>query len=178
MKYYHGSQNGNLTELTVEKSNDGYVYLTPDYSAAVLYGACSLRFWDFDVKANKLIIKEIAKDSFKTMYKGVPFYIYSTDDIGEFEESDVRGRKAFRMKHDVKLKEKEFVPDAYEKIMELYNKGELILHFWDDYTEEEKQQKIESLHRVFTKEVMLDEKTRFRDEYELFIKIRPEMKID
>ena len=82
------------------------------------------------------------------------------------------------MKHDVKLKEKEFVPDAYEKIMELYNKGELILWFWDEYTDEERERCVNGLHKTFTKEVMLDEKTRFPNEYDLLVKMRPEMKID
>ncbi len=177
MKYYHGSRNGNLHELSLAKSNDGYVYLTPDYGAAVLYGACPLRFWNYNLKENKLIIREIAKDGFKTMYKGVPFYIYSTGDIGEFEECNSRGRKAVRMKHDVKLKEKEFVPDAYEKIMELYKKGEIILWFWDKYTDEEKQICVDSLHKTFNEDVMRDEKARFPEEYQLFIKMRPEMEV-
>ena len=73
MKYYHGSRNGNLTELTVEKSNDGYVYLTPDYSFAVMYGACPLRFWDFHVVKKKLIIREIAKMVLKPCIKACHF---------------------------------------------------------------------------------------------------------
>ena len=178
MKYYHGSKNGNLTELMVEKSNDGYVYLTPNYGAAVLYGACPVRFWNWHQTKNKLIIREVAKDGFKTMYKGVSFYIYSTDDIGEHEISNVNGRPAVKMKHDVKLKEKEFVPDAYEKIMELYQKGEIILWFWDKYTEEEKQKCVDGLHKTFNENVMRDEKARFPEEYELLTKLRPEMAID
>lgn len=45
MKYYHGSRVKNLKKLTLDKSNDGYVWLAESYEFAVMYGANSIRFW-------------------------------------------------------------------------------------------------------------------------------------
>ena len=36
-KYYHGSKNGNLTELTTENSEDGNVYVTDNRLVALTY---------------------------------------------------------------------------------------------------------------------------------------------
>lgn len=71
MRYYHGSRSKDLKRLTLENSNDGYVWLAEQYEFAVLYAGNSLRFWDYNFDTNKLIIREIAENCFERLYKGV-----------------------------------------------------------------------------------------------------------
>ncbi|MBR6778765.1 MAG: hypothetical protein IKM43_01245 [Clostridia bacterium] len=177
MKYYHGSQNGNLTKLSLDKSVDGYVYLTPDYNFAVLYAGSLLRFWKYDFEQQKLIIREVVKDGLKKMYKNKPCYIYSTEELGEHEEMDVMGRKTVRMQHDVELTDKQYIPDAYEKIIELYNQGKIIIWFWEDYSEEQKIKVKQNVIDKF-KPHMEEFKEKFKPNYDLVVELFPELEID
>jgi len=176
MKFYHGSDNGNLIKLTVEKSNDGYIYLTPMYPFAVLYAGNSTRFWTFDKEKQKLVIREVCKDSLKKMYKGRKCYIYSTDEISDYEESEYLGRKTFRTKKDVVLKEKEVINDAYDKIMEMYEKGEIILQFWDKLTEEQKQKERDGVVKKFSPH-MKEFYLKYRKDYDELTNLFPEMSL-
>ncbi len=129
IKYYHGSRNADLKTLCIEKPRRNYVYLTPQYEFALMYAGNSLRFWNFNFETNKLIIREVAPNSLEKLYKGKTCYIYSATEVGEFERADCNGRKAIKMKHNVDLTFEEVVPDAYEKIMQLYNQGEIEIWF-------------------------------------------------
>lgn len=172
MLYYHGSSNGKLKKLSLKKSNDGYVYLTPSYEAALMYGACTLRFWDWDRDENKLIIREVSPNSLETMYKGKTTYIYSTEEIGEHEDVNSHGRPAVKMKHDVVLKDCEVVNDSYEKMIQLYQEGKLIIRFWSNYSEEQKQHVIEGVKNSLSKTLDI-EREKFPEEYALLQKVCP-----
>lgn len=177
MKYYHGSRAKNLKKLSLDKSNDGYVWLTEQYEFALLYAGSTIRFWNYNFDTNKLIIREVGEDCFKKLYKGVTCYIYSATDVGEFENSSHLGRRSIRCKHDVDLTLYEVIPDAYDKIMELYEKGIIELHFWKDYSNEEKENIINSTIKSFAPNIEI-EYEKFRDEYELLTSIRPELKLE
>lgn len=177
MKYYHGSRVKDLKKLTLDKSNDGYVWLAESYEFAVMYGANSIRFWKVNPKTGKLILREVAPNCFEKMYKGKQCYIYSADKVGDFEQADYLGRKSIKLKHDVNLNLEEYVPDAYDKIMALYKNGNIELWFWKDYSEEQKQNVIASLIKRFAP-VMQDEYERFPDEYALLTELRPELKLE
>ncbi len=175
--YYHGSRDANLKVLVTEKSKDGYVYLTPDYNTAVMYGASSLRFWAWDT-TNRLIIREIGPNMLEKLYKGTSCYIYSTTDIGEFEDSNNNGRPGVKAKHDVKLKKSEYIADSYEKIMELYKDGKIIIWFWEKYSAEEKKEIKYIMQKKYKPSVMKHEKEFFPEEYKKLVKICPYLKLE
>lgn len=177
MKYYHGSRTKNLKMLTLDKSNDGYVWLAEQYEFAVLYGASPVRFWGFNKQTNKLVIREICESCFEKMYKNKKFYIYSATEVGEFEQSDHLGRKSIRCKHDVKLNLEETVEDAYKKIMELYTTGKIELRFWGNYTLEEKEKEKNRIIKTFSP-VMQEEHDKFPEEYKLLTEMVPELKLE
>ena len=166
MKYYHGSPNGNLNELTTEKSNDGYIWLAEDFCFALLYAGCPIRFWAVDKETGKLIIREVKEGSLKLMYKNKPCYIYSFTNVGEFEQYNHKGRKSIRLSHNLKTENKEYIPDAYEKILELEKQNKLIIRKWNTLTKEEQIAEKQRIIETF-KPVMQDEFNRFPEEYEL-----------
>ena len=177
MNYYHGSRTKDLKKLTIDKSNDGYVWLTEQYEFAVLYAGNSIRFWDYNFKTNKLIIREVAPNCFEKMYKGVECYIYIGKNIGEFEKSDHRGRRSIKCKHDVDLELFEHIPDVYDKIMQLYKNGTIELQSWKDYSPKEKEEKRNSIIRQFAP-IMQEEYDKFREEYNLLTDLIPELKLE
>lgn len=177
MKYYHGSPKSDLKELTIERSNDGYVWLAENYEYAVLYGGCPVRFWRVNKTNGKLVIFEVAKDSLLRMYKGKKCYIYSTENVGEFEQFDYIGRKSIRLTHDVEIKLDEVVLDVYEKIIELYNKGIIEIDFWDNYTEEKKTKIRQNIINKFSPAMEI-EKRMFPEEYEIITDLIPELKLE
>lgn len=178
MNYYHGSREKGLKRLEVKRSKDGYyVWLTDQYEYAVFYAGNNLRFRDYNSKTNKLVIKEVAENCFEKLYKGVDCYIYVAKDIGEFEVEEHFGRRAIRCHHDVDLEFYEYVPDVYDKIMQLYHKGVIELKFWNDYTKEEKKQEINSLKQKFNKKLMLKIYKNQREDYNKLIELIPELKL-
>ena len=177
MKYYHGSPNGNLTELKTQKSNDGYIWLAEDYCFALLYAGNPVRFWAVDKESGRLIIREVQPNSLELMYKNKPCYIYSISNVGEFEQYNFKGRKSIRLNYDVKIEEKEFIPDAYEKMLELEKQGILILRRWNDLTLEQQEDEKASIIRTF-KPVMQEEFNRFPDEYKLLTELFEELKLE
>lgn len=173
MKFYHGSDNPNIKELSMNYANHGAVYLTKRYEIALFYAACSVRFWNYDKENDKLIIREVCKDSLKKMYQGKQCYIYTTEDIADFEEYKHMGCKNYRTYQNVKLESKETIVDAYEKIMELYNKGELKLCLWEDYNEEQKQKQKERIKSTICSDMVLNY-TKYRKDYDILVKLFPE----
>ncbi len=176
MKYYHGSRVKDLKMLSLDKSNDGYVWLAESYEFAVLYGANAVRFWKVNENNGKLIIREVAENCLEKMYKGKECYIYSAEDVGEFEQANHLGRKSIKLKHDVNLKLEEHIVDAYDKIMRLYREGRIEIWFWKDYSEDRKRKETDSLIKTFGP-VMQDEHDRFPEEYDLLTDLCPELKL-
>lgn len=177
MKYYHGSPNGEISKLTVEKSVDGYVWLAQDYCFALLYGANHTRFWAVDKNTNKLIIREVQPGSLELMYKNKSCYIYSTENVGEFEQFDFAGRKSIRLSHDVEIETKEYIPDAFEKIKELEKQGKLIIRYYNDMTTEQKQNEKEKIINTF-KPVIKETYEKFHDDYLILSTLFEELKIE
>ena len=177
MVYYHGSPNGDIKELTTEQSNDGYVWLAEDYSFALLYAGSPIRFWAVDKETGKLIIREVKPGSLELMYKNKLCYIYSISNVGDFEQYNFKGRKSIRLNHNVKIENKEVIPDAYDKIMELYKENKLIIRWWNSLTEEEQQVERNNVIKTF-KPVMQDEFNRFPEEYKLLTELFEELKLE
>lgn len=173
MKYYHGSNNPNLTELSIHYANHGAVFLTKRYASALLYAASTCRFWKYDKQEDKIIFREVAENGLEKMYKGKKCYIYTTEDVKNVEEYEYNGCKNYKTLNNVKLESKETIEDAYEKIMELYNKGEIKIWFWKDYSEEDKKQIKESIKSTICSDMVLNY-TKFREDYDVLVKLFPE----
>lgn len=173
MKYYHGSNNPNLAELSIHYTNHGAVFLTKRYASALLYAASTCRFWKYDKQEDKIIFREVAENGLEKMYKGKKCYIYTTEDVKNVEEYEHNGCKNYKTLNNVKLESKETIEDAYEKIMELYNKGEIKIWFWKDYSEEDKKQIKESIKSTICSDMVLNY-TKFREDYDVLVKLYPE----
>lgn len=151
MKYYHGSSNGELTKLTLNKSNDGYIYLTPDYATAVFYGGAPIRFWAWNNQTQKLVVREMCKNCLKKLYKGKSCYVYATENVVKFKTDNYKGRPAIKLAHDVTLEEKEFIPDVYKKLLQLERSGELEIFRWKNHTKQQKLNEIEGIKLLINK---------------------------
>ena len=151
MKYYHGSKNGELKQLTLEKSNDGYIYLTSNYAAAVFYGGAPIRFWSWNKQKQIFIVREMCRGGLKKLYKGVSCWLYLTENVGEFENDYYMGCPSIKMKHSVDLPEKEFVPDVYKKFLELEKQGQLEIFWWKQHTKQQKEKAVENVKFLISK---------------------------
>ncbi|MCQ2555835.1 MAG: hypothetical protein MJ149_00695 [Clostridia bacterium] len=179
MKYFHGSRFDNIDALLVEKSNDGFCWLTGKYEFALLYAANSVRFWGYNKKTQKLVLREAAPNSLKIMYDKKKCYIYCAEEesLGEFEKVDYERRQAVKCKQNIKLKLFEVVDNAYEKFMEMYKNGEIEIKFLKDMTEEERQKDKEETINTFSP-VMEKEFKDFPHEYKLLTELFPELKLE
>ena len=176
--YYHGSRNGDIKELTLDKSNDGYVWLIENYAFAVVYGGCSVRFWAANKQNNKPIVREVCEDSLEKMYKGVKCYVYCVDDedVGEYEQYDYKGRKSIRLKHNVKVKNRIVIEDAYEEIMRLYKAGELEIRFWENRDETERMKDQKNVIDLLCKDMRMNYE-KYPEDYAVLVKLFPETKL-
>ena len=73
--------------------------------------------------------------------------------------------------------EKEVIPDAYNKIIELEKQNKLIIRRWNTLTEEQQKREKENIIKTF-KPVMEDEFNRFPEEYELLTTLFKELKLE
>jgi len=177
MKFYHGSPNGNLKKLTMDKANHGAIFLAEDYCFAVMYGGCSLRFWN-TTEDGKLIIREVVENGLEILYKNKPCYVYSVDEskLKDYKRTEYNRRKTIEVTHDVELDEVEYIPDVLEKIIQLEKEGRIVIWHWENYTEEEKQRERNNVMKF--KSGMQLEHDKFPEEYELLTKMYPELKLE
>lgn len=177
MKFYHGSNNPNLKELTTEHYM-GKLYLTDSYPMAIMYGGCPLRNWSYNKEKDLLILNEVNENAFEIMYKGKSFYVYTCEVDDALKDETNISNHTYIVKHNVKLnKEKEVILDAYEKILELEKEGKIKLNRWEDYSEEKKMT-IKNNTINHWKPHMQNEFEHFPYEYELLIEMFPELKIE
>ena len=177
MKFYHGSNNANLKELTTDHYM-GKLYLTDSYSMAIMYGGCPLRNWNYNKEKDLLILNEVNEKAFEIMYKGKTCYIYTCEVRDAIKDETNISNHTYIVNHNVKLnEEKEIIIDAYEKILELEKEGKVKLNRWEDYSDEEKNIKKERTINHW-KPHMQNEYNNFPYEYELLTKIFPELKIE
>lgn len=175
--YYHGSKNPDIKELTIDKSNDGYVWLIENFACAVAYAGSGVRFWAVD-SSGKPALREVCEDCVKKMYKGVKCYIYciADQDVGEYERCDYKGRKIIRLTHNVKVTNVIKIDDAYEEIMRLYKDGEIKICFWNDRPETERQEDQKRVKAALCGDMSLKKKERPED-YATLIKLFPDTEL-
>ena len=178
MKFYHGSPNGNLKKLTMEKANHGAIFLAEDYCFAVFYAGCPLRFWE-TTEDGKLIIRELAENGLEILYKNKSCYVYSVDEskLNDYKRTEYLRRKTIEVTHDVELNESEFIPDALEKILQLEKENKIVIKRWKDLTDEQKTKEREKIVKKFTPAMQI-EYDKFPEEYVLITKMFPELKLE
>ena len=105
MRYYHGSRNENLKELTTNHYG-GKLYITDSYPMAIMYGGCSLRNWNYDKEKDLLILYEVTEDAFNKMYKGRKCFIYTCDVEDAIKDEGNISNHTFIVNHNVLLNKK------------------------------------------------------------------------
>ena len=71
------------------------------------------------------------------------------------------------------MESKETILDAYEKIMELYNAGELELLFWKDASKEYKERTTNDIINRLCADMKLNY-TNYRKDYDILVKLFPQ----
>ena len=107
MKYYHGSSDGSLKELTTSHYG-GKLYVTDSYPMAIMYAGCSLRNWNYDKDRDLLILYEVCENAFEKMYKDKKCYIYNCDINDAIKDERNISNHAFVVNHNVVLNEESF----------------------------------------------------------------------
>lgn len=176
MRYYHGSKNPCLKELTTDHYG-GKLYVTDSYEMALLYAGCSLRSWNYDRENDILYIIEMGKDAFKKMYKGKTCYIYTCDIDDASKDNGNISSHTYTVNHNVILnEEREIIQDVYAKFLELEKDNKIKIIRWEDFSKEEQEnRKRKTIERWLPH--MENERIKFPDEYKLLIDIIPELKI-
>jgi len=175
MKFYHGSQNGNLKELNLQHYS-GKIYLTDDEYVAFFYAGSSLRFGGYS-KDGKVVFQEKCSNCFKMQFAGHGCFIYQCE-VENFEVINHHfANHVYVSQEKAELKLIETVDDCYAKLLELAENGEIVLEFWEDYTKEQQKKITENFISTFGPHMQY-EKNRFPEEYELLIRICPQLKVD
>ncbi len=128
MKYYHGSRDGNLTELTTNHTKDGHVYVTSSRLVALTYAVHSRPNLFSTDENGKECYWELKPHLFEIMTKGKSAYIYTLEnkDYEPVPQSNKCGHQhCYRVQQNVKVISKEFVPDIYEELLKYAKSGEL-----------------------------------------------------
>lgn len=180
MVFYHGSNRPIENNLLLKDyREDKTIYLTDEYTMAVFYAGCGFRSWKWNEKTQKLIIIERCKDMLKKLYENKKAIIYKTENLTEFEKMEQRnGKNCFVIKdRDVKLFEIEKIDNIYQKLIDLYNKGQIEIWFWKDASYKKKVDYKKQLMKVFNQEVMKKEKELSEECYKDIVKCFPYLRI-
>lgn len=151
--YFHASQTANIEYLEPRVSNHGIplIYFSTKRENTLVYlsnaieKCCKETGYVYHGKWKKwgsygftkegvLRLQEYYPNATIDTYKGVSGYIYSATLIEDMEkQSDIPF--AFVTKSRTKVEGVEYIPDAYDSIMESVKKGEIILQKYEDLSE-------------------------------------------
>ena len=181
MRLYHGTQNGNLTELRADfksgrKDDPGVIFLTDSYACAFLYASSVLRC--FAVKKDgTLCFVEKAPNAFEKMYKGHGCFIFSVEVENPKKIEHITGH-VYVCDHNIKLDKKkcEHIPDCYEKLLELERSGAICLQRWENYTDEQKERVKENFIKTIAP-TMKENKLNFPETYKILVELYPELEV-
>lgn len=185
MILYHGTQNGELKELRLDfnsgrKDDTAKIYLTDSYEAAFLYAACTVRCYRFDKDNDVLCFLEYAPDGFKKMYKGHGCYIFKIeiDNPEKVENHPIAGH-VYSHDKNIKLdkKNREHIPDCYEKLLQLEKDGKIKLFRWEDRSEENKRMVKENFIKRYLP-TMRESKEKYPQDYKVLTAFYPELAVD
>jgi len=135
MKYYHGTKDGSLKELTTSHNKDGLVYVTSDRLVALTYAIRGYPNLFTTLPTGKEAFLELVPDLFKKMVKGKSAYIYTLEDreYNEVKQNNKCGHsKCFSYDKNVKVVSKEYIEDAYVEFLKYIEKGQFIVIKFED----------------------------------------------
>ncbi len=185
MILYHGTQNRELKELRTDfksgrKGDTAKIYLTDNYEVAFLYATNTLRFYSYDKDNDILWFREVAPDSFKKMYKGHGCYIFKTEiDNPEPVDNHPIGKHIYSYDKNIKLdkKDREYISDCYEKLLQLEKDGKIKLYRWEDRSEEDKEKDKEKFIKQFLP-YMKETKEKYPLDYKMLTSFYSELAVD
>lgn len=176
MKYYHGSRNDSLKELTTDHYG-GKLYLTDSYEMALMYAGCSLRSWNYDKEKDLLIIIEMTEKAFDKMYKGKRCYIYTCEVDDAVKDEGNISNHTYLVSHNVLLDEGKYeIEDVYEEFLKLEKEGRIKIIRWEDFTKEQQELRNKRTIERWAPH-MENEYKNYREEYDLIVSLIPELKI-
>ncbi|MEF9983497.1 MAG: hypothetical protein RR710_03040 [Oscillospiraceae bacterium] len=150
--YYHASQVGGLKELFPHISNHEkpLVYLSFKRENVLVYLSNAVekhckeigfkhsgyykKWGSYGFQKGILCLDEYYPNATIDTYKGVSGYIYSSNNVNSIEKlSDIPF--AFTTTTNVSVEYCEFIPDAYDAIMQAAEEGKIILRKYEDNSE-------------------------------------------
>ena len=165
--YYHASQVKDIQELEPRISNHGIplIYFSKKRENVLVYLCnavekyCRETGFDYNgtwkkwgpygfAKDGRQRIEEYYPDALVKSYKGVSSYIYSAEEITE-SGFEVQIPDAATSSLPVKVTGMEFVPDAYEAILQAERDGLVVIQRYDEMTERMKEILVKSIREEY-----------------------------
>lgn len=151
--FFHASQIPNIKVLTPHISNHGkpLIYLSRKRENTLVYLSnavekyCKQVKFDYHgiykkwasygfTKDGLLQLEEYYPNATIDTYKDISGFIYSTDNINSYNNQyDIPD--AIITEHPVPVVNCEYIPDAYQAIMDAIKKGDIILHKYEEISE-------------------------------------------
>ncbi len=182
MILYHGTQDSNLKELRTDfhsgrKNDSENIYLTDSFACAFMYAGCVLRCFEYDKKNDVLWLLEKAPNAFEKMYKGHSCYIYSINVEDAVKVNHITNH-VYVCKHNIFLDKNncEYIPDCYEKLLQLEKDGILKLQRWNNWSKEQQHNIKEKFIKQFTP-YMEENKKSFPESYKILVNLYPELAV-
>lgn len=181
--FFHASQIPNIKVLTPHISNHGkpLIYLSRKRENTLVYLSnavekhCKQVKYEYHgiykkwasygfTKEGLLQLEEYYPNATIDTYKGISGYIYSTDNINNYNDQyDIPD--AIITEHPVPVAKCEYIPDAYQAIMNAIKKGDIILHKY----EENSEVKLAWIKEIIKSEYEQSDK---HPEYRMFLKAK------
>jgi hypothetical protein len=179
--YYHASQVANIKELKPNISNHGIsqIYFSSKRENTLVYLSnaiekyCKESAFQYDGIWQKwasygfygsdiLRLEEYYPNAIYETYKGVSGYIYSMKSLNDFKElKDIPN--AYVTREMVEVESQEYIEDAYDEIMKMYQEGKIDIVRYEDLPDKQ----VEWLERIIPKEY---EEAVNHPEYRFFLK--------
>lgn len=186
MTYYHASQVKNITELEPRVSNHNVplIYFSDKRENVLVYlsnavekvcreaGFAHTGSWykwgpyGFE-KDGRLRLEEYYPNALEDTYKGVAGYIYLCSKVTPYTEIDIKIPNAYIISQKTAVDACEFVPDAYEAILEAEREGLITILRYDEFIANEKRR--EWLRKITVEEY---EDNAAHPEYRFFLEAR------
>lgn len=172
--FYHGTSNGNLSELKPQISEHGkpYIYFAANPVVALFYTVKIVEkpfsWFPYGFKSGIPVYTEYYPDALADVYKGKKGYIYEFENVEEAENPTEISCACVCAK-PLKAEKITEIPDVYEKLLEHEKNGELIIERYESLN----KSKLEWIENTIKSEIKkYNLKTNSDCSYAKFIKSR------
>ena len=155
--YYHASQTPDIKTLEPKISNHGIplIYFSTKRENVLVYLSNAIekgkwqKWGPYGFSENGILrLEEYYPNALESTYKGVSGYIYSTAAIVE-ADFEVRIPYAACSSNPVDVESIEFVPDAYEAILEVEAKGLITIMRYEEMPDRMKEWNIRTVREEY-----------------------------